>query len=158
MYTETLPSTYYTEAELEAMYMGTESEARKMFQRNNSFSQRRQSSDGRQRSFSRDSQYGRYTPRSRYDIYKSPGERGDLACHDWSQTPNFPRLPNCIGCRCMDCTQNKKTCKEIKKLILKNTWREGSGHHHQDSWSSCSSESLHRGCHWRRVDDQIYIH
>ena len=31
MFSEMLPSTYYTEAELEAMYMGTESEARKRF-------------------------------------------------------------------------------------------------------------------------------
>ena len=51
MFSEALPSTYYTEtekAEIEAMYMGTESEARKRFQRNNSFSRRRQSFDGRQ--------------------------------------------------------------------------------------------------------------
>ena len=51
MFTETLPSTYYTEtekAEIEAMYMGTESEARKRFQRNNSFNIRRQSFYGRQ--------------------------------------------------------------------------------------------------------------
>ena len=42
MFTETLPSTYYTEAEkeeIEALYMGTESEARKRFQRNISFNQ-----------------------------------------------------------------------------------------------------------------------
>ena len=31
-------------------------------------------------------------------------------------SPDFPR---CIGCRCRDCNQNKKTCEEIKKLILK---------------------------------------
>ena len=37
-----LPDTFYTEMELEAMYMGTESEARKRFQTNGSF-QRRQS-------------------------------------------------------------------------------------------------------------------
>ena len=52
MFTETLSSTYYTEAEkaeIETMYMGTKSEARKRFQRNNSFSQQRQSWDGRQR-------------------------------------------------------------------------------------------------------------
>ena len=37
MFTETLPATYYTEAEqkeIEAMYMGTESEARKRYQGN----------------------------------------------------------------------------------------------------------------------------
>ena len=37
MFSEALPSTYYTEAEIEAMYMGTELEARKRFERNNSF-------------------------------------------------------------------------------------------------------------------------
>ena len=46
----------YTERELEAMYMGTESESRKRFQRNNSFRRRsmdrRQSLDRRQRSLS----------------------------------------------------------------------------------------------------------
>ena len=42
MYTEILPKTYYTEAEqkeIEAMDMGTESEARKRYQGNHSFSQ-----------------------------------------------------------------------------------------------------------------------
>ena len=46
MFTETLPRTHYTEAEqaeIEAMYMGSESEARKRFQRVNSFNQRGQS-------------------------------------------------------------------------------------------------------------------
>ena len=41
MFTETLPATYYTEAEqkeIEAMYMGTESEARKRYQRTHSYS------------------------------------------------------------------------------------------------------------------------
>ena len=37
MYSEKLPSTYYTETELKAMYIGMESEARKRFQRNNNF-------------------------------------------------------------------------------------------------------------------------
>ena len=44
MYTEPLPATHYTEAEqkeIEALYMGTESESRKRFQRNHSFSQQR---------------------------------------------------------------------------------------------------------------------
>ena len=50
MFSEKLPSKHYTEAELEAMYMGTEYETRKRFQRNNSFNQRRQSFNGRQRS------------------------------------------------------------------------------------------------------------
>ena len=48
IFTEHLLRTHYTEAEIEAMYMGTESEARKRFQRNNSFNKRRQSFDGRQ--------------------------------------------------------------------------------------------------------------
>ena len=54
MYTEQLPRTHYTEEEIEAMYMGTESEARKRFQgrRNGSFNRRRPSLDGRQRSLS----------------------------------------------------------------------------------------------------------
>ena len=69
MYTETLPKTYYTEAEqkeIEAMYMGTESEARKRYQGNCSFTQQQfQSQDRRQRSFSRP----RYDPRPRYDGY-----------------------------------------------------------------------------------------
>ena len=49
MYTEHLPRTHYTEAEIEAMYMGKDSEARKRLQRNNSFNRRRQSFDGKQR-------------------------------------------------------------------------------------------------------------
>ena len=48
MLAEKLPRTHYTEAEIEVMYMGTESEARKIFQRNNSFNRRRQLFDGRQ--------------------------------------------------------------------------------------------------------------
>ena len=48
MFTEQPTRTHYTEAEIEAMYMGTESEARKRFQRKNSFNRRRQSFDGRQ--------------------------------------------------------------------------------------------------------------
>ena len=48
MFTEQLPRTHYTEAEIEVMYIGTESEARKRFQRNNSFNRRRPSFDGRQ--------------------------------------------------------------------------------------------------------------
>ena len=86
MFTEQLPSTYYTEAEqkeIEAMYMGTESEARKRYQGTHSYSQQQaQSLDRRQRSFSRP----RYDPRPRYndniydnrskfDKFKSPGRR-----------------------------------------------------------------------------------
>ena len=86
MFTETLLATYYTEAEqkdIEVMYMGTESEARKRYQGNCSYSQQRaQSLDRRQRSLSRNSRYGGYDPRpryggynlrSRFDRFKSPG-------------------------------------------------------------------------------------
>ena len=52
MFSEQLPRTHYTKAEIEAMYMGTESEARKRFQRNNSFNRRQQSFDHRQQSLS----------------------------------------------------------------------------------------------------------
>ena len=79
-----LPKSYYTTSELEeieTMYMGTESEAKKRFQRKNSFNQRRQSFDGRQRSLSRGSQSGRYALRSRYNGYKS-GEQGDSSQFD----------------------------------------------------------------------------
>ena len=87
MFSEKLLSTLYTEAEPEAMYMGTESQARKRFQRNNSFNRKRQSFYGRQRSLFQGLQYGsgRYAPWSRYDGYKS-GERGDLSQHNQSQT------------------------------------------------------------------------
>ena len=50
MYTEQLPATHYTEAEhkeIEALYMGTESQSRKRFQRNRSFSQQRGQSQDR---------------------------------------------------------------------------------------------------------------
>ena len=54
MFTDKLPRTYYTEEEIEAMYMGTESETRKRFQgkRNGSFNRKRPSFDGRQGSLS----------------------------------------------------------------------------------------------------------
>ena len=55
MYTEHLPRTYYTEEEIEAMYIGKDSDARKILQWNNSFNRRRQSFDGKQRSLSRGS-------------------------------------------------------------------------------------------------------
>ena len=79
MYTKQLPKTYYTEAEIEAMYMGKDSEARKRLHRNNSFNRRRQSFDGRQRSYSRGSQYG--SSRSRYYKFKSGG-RDSSTRHD----------------------------------------------------------------------------
>ena len=103
------------------MYMGTESEVRKRFPRNNSFGQQRQSQDGRQRSFSRNSRYDGYNARSRNDKFKSPRRQEDSVRRDRLQSQNFscPRnFPCCIGCKCKDCYQNKKTCEEIKKLIL----------------------------------------
>ena len=69
MDTKQLPRTHYTEAEIEAMYMGKDSEARKRLQRNNSFNRRRQSFDGRQRSLSQGSQ--QRSARSRYEQFKS---------------------------------------------------------------------------------------
>ena len=62
----------YTEDELEALYIGTQSEARKRFQRNGSF-QKKQSLN-RSRSSSRDLQSPR---QSRYDNYNSGGSRPD---------------------------------------------------------------------------------
>ena len=32
---------------------------------------------------------------------------------------NTPDFLHYIGCRCKECNQNKRTCKDIKKLILK---------------------------------------
>ena len=40
MYAQKLPRTYYTEEEIEAIYMGKDLEARKRLQRNNSFNRR----------------------------------------------------------------------------------------------------------------------
>ena len=83
LYTERPPPTYYTEAEqehIEAMYMGTESEARKRF--NNSCSQSQtqdQSQNRRARSYSQTgyNPNNRYEPgpRARIDRIKSPGRR-----------------------------------------------------------------------------------
>ena len=98
MFTETLPATYYKEAEqteIEAIYMGTELEARKRYQGNCSYSQQRaQSLDRRQRSLSRNSRYGGYDPRSRFDRFKSPGRREESVQHDRSRSQNFSWLPN----------------------------------------------------------------
>ena len=74
MYADTLPKTHYTEAEqreMETMYMGTDLESRKRFQRNRLSSQQRgQSQDRRQRSLSQ-SRYNDYSrDRSRYDRFK----------------------------------------------------------------------------------------
>ena len=84
MYTDTLPKTHNTEAEqkeIETMYIGTESESRKRFQRSRSSSQqRRQSQDRRQRSLIRNryNDYNRNSQdtRSRYDCFKSPYTQG----------------------------------------------------------------------------------
>ena len=78
MFAESLPRTHYTEreqSEIEAMNMGTESEARKRFQRGYSFNR----GQSRDRSFSRDSIYN---SRSRYDRFKSSGRQEDSARHD----------------------------------------------------------------------------
>ena len=73
-YTESPPTTYYTEAEqeqIEAMYMGKESESRKRF--NNSRT-RTPSQNGRQRTFS---QSGNNDLRAKRDRTRSPGRRQD---------------------------------------------------------------------------------
>ena len=77
MLTETLPRRHYTEreqADIEAIYMGTELEARKRFQRGNSFNRVQSNSfnsrQSRDRSFLRDSRYNRYNSKSRYDHFK----------------------------------------------------------------------------------------
>ena len=86
MLAETLPATHYTEAEqkeIEALYMGTESEARKRYQGNRFYSQQwAQSLDRRQRSLSRDFRISGYDPRSRFDRFKSPGRRDESVQHD----------------------------------------------------------------------------
>ena len=96
MFTETpekFPVTHYTENELEeidTMYMGTSSEARKRFQasyfirgRRNSLSRGRANSYNRGQSTDRstDSRYGGYNPRSRYDNYQaSGGQNSSVQC------------------------------------------------------------------------------
>ena len=91
-YTERLPKTYYTKKEnkeIEAMYMGSASEARK---RHCSFSEQwSQSRYRRQRSFSRNRfeprrRYEEYDNRSRYDKFKTPGRRGEPDRCDILQT------------------------------------------------------------------------
>ncbi len=132
LYTKRLPPTYYTEAEqehIEAMYMGTESEARKRFNNSRSRSQNRnQPQNGRERSQSQprynsnpntryDSSY-----RSRVDRFKSPGRRQESLNRDrsWTQSRAQPYPPiRCISCRCNNCYNNKKTLQEIKDLLHK---------------------------------------
>ena len=108
--------------------MGTESESRKIFQRNRSFSQQRgPSQDGRQRSLSRnryDDPKGKYNqdPRSCYDKYRSVRRQDNQTQRDWSWSQNLSRprpSPRCIGCRCDRCYENVKTCREINEILLK---------------------------------------
>ena len=117
MYTEQLLRTHCTETEIEAMYVGKDSEARKILQRNNSFKRRRQSFDGQQRSLSQGSQYG--SSRSIYEGFRSGGRDSSAKCDpSRTQERDSSDFPRCIRCRCQACNQTKKTCKEIKKLIL----------------------------------------
>ena len=148
MYIETLPQTYDTEAEqkeIETIYMGGKSEARKRFQGTHSFSQHRsQSQDGRNRSLSRSrydpksrynqdnrSRFNRFKSpgwggesrynqdnRSKYDRFKSPERGGELDWRDWLRSHSRPPYsPRCIGCKCDICYNNTKTLKEINNLI-----------------------------------------
>ena len=98
-YTETPPSTYYTEAkqaQIEAMYMGKESGSRKRF--NNSRT-RTPSQNGRQRTFSQSqnsrqrtfSQSGYNDFRANRDRTRSPGKRPDQQYQDRSRTPSRGR-------------------------------------------------------------------
>ena len=127
MFTESLPSTYFTEAEqkeIEAKYIGTESKARKRSQGTRSFSQQRvQSQDRRQEYFSRpkyNPRYDGFGNRSRYDRFKSPGWKEKPGQRDQSQTQSRPPYsPRCIGCKCESYYKNKKTLDEIKELIRK---------------------------------------
>ena len=70
------------------MYMGNESEARKRYQGNRSFSQQRsQSQDGRNISLTRSrynsrQRYDGYDNRARFDRFKSPGRTGELDRQD----------------------------------------------------------------------------
>ena len=131
MYTERLMSTHYTEAEnreIEALYIGTESESRKRFHRSRSQSQQRgQPQEKRLRSFSRNrysnSRSSSQDQRSRYDRFKSTSAQGSQDRCDWSQSQSNARpqySPQCIGCKCFTCTENVKTCKRIEEIILRN--------------------------------------
>ena len=84
--------------EIEIMYMGTESKARKRFQKNNSF---RRQPFVRPRSGSRDSHFGNSQRYSRFDGKRSGDDdrNRDRSCTPArsSQTQNFPR---CIRCQC----------------------------------------------------------
>ena len=86
LYTERPPPTYYTEAEqehIEAIYMGTESEARKRFNNSRSRSQNwNQPQNRRERSQSQP----RYSPNTRYD----PSSRSRV---DRLKTPEKTGVP-----------------------------------------------------------------
>ena len=131
LYTETLPTTYYTEAEqeqIETMYMGKESQSRIRY--NNSRT-RTPSQNGRPRSYSQTGYNGR--PRTysqnRYNPNdpraKSPGRRPETQYQGRSRTPSrthsFPPI-RCITCRCNNCFNNKKTLHEIKDLLYKELY------------------------------------
>ena len=120
-YTEIPPPTYYTEAEqeqIEAMYMGKESESRKQF---NNSQTHTPSQNGRQRTFSQ-SGYNTNDFRAKRDRTRSPGRRQDQPYQERLRTPSrnqpFPPV-RCIGCRCNSCYSNKKTLQEIKELLSK---------------------------------------
>ena len=120
-YTETPPSTYFTKTEqeqIEAMYMGKESESRKRF--NNSRT-RTPFQYGRQRTFSQ-SRYNANDFRAKRDRTRSPGRRQDQPYQGRSRTPSrnqpFPPV-RCIGCKCNSCYGNKNTLQEIKELLNK---------------------------------------
>ena len=120
-YTESPPTTYYTEAEqeqIEAMYMGKESESRKLFDNSRT---RTPSQNSRQRTFSQ-SGYNTNDFRAKRDRTRSPGRRQDQPYQGRSRTPsrNQPFSPvRCIGFRCNSCYNNKKTLQEIKDLLSK---------------------------------------
>ena len=129
-YTETPPSTYYTEAEqeeIEAMYMGKESLSRKRF---SNLRDRTPSQNGRQRSLSqaRDdrqrtfSQSGYNNFRANRERGRSPGRRQEQQYQDRSRTLSrgrpFPSV-RCIGCKCNSCYSNSKTLQRIEELLSK---------------------------------------
>ena len=99
------------------MYMGTESKARKRYQRQGP---PRRQSFSRQRSGSRDSRFNPSRRFSRFDGQRSGDD--DRNC-DRSRTPTrSSQIQSCLGCngcRCENCNQLKPNCQDIKKLIHK---------------------------------------
>ena len=115
-YTDASSDLYSGDPLLDSKYMkkrvkssvhGTQSKARKRFQRNGSF-QKRQSFN-RTRSSSQDLQSPR---QSRYDNYNYGGSRLDQSKTQVKPSPT--ELPICIACCCKISNQNKITYKEIK--------------------------------------------